>query len=198
MERGEVDKEGAAVAFDAAKLNKQLDRDPSGHMYTIRYPLAGVDLRPDDPATYLMVGTTRPETMLGDTGVAIHPDNERLAHLIGKQVMLPLVGGPFRSLATPTRIRKRGPARSRSRRPMTSTTGKSASAPTSRSSTSSMPMAFWSMPIRFPAYRGLDRFEARKRVSFADLEARICWKASSPIRTACRMPSGAMRSSSRG
>ena len=39
-----------------------------------------------------MVGTTRPETMLGDTGVAIHPENERLRHLIGKTCILPLVG----------------------------------------------------------------------------------------------------------
>ncbi len=93
--RGEVDKEGEPVAFDAAKLNKQLDRDPSGHMYTIRYPLVGVTYDPDDPATYLMVGTTRPETMLGDTGVAIHPENETIGHLIGKQAMLPLVDQPI-------------------------------------------------------------------------------------------------------
>ena len=89
--RAAVDQDGAAVAFDAARLNSELDRDPSGHMYTIRYPLAGVTYDPDDPATYIMVGTTRPETMLGDTGVAVHPDNEALSHLIGKQVMLPLV-----------------------------------------------------------------------------------------------------------
>ncbi len=93
--RGEVDKEGEPVAFDALKLNKQLDRDPSGHMYTIRYPLVGVEYDPDDPATYLMVGTTRPETMLGDTGVAIHPENESLGHLIGQQAMLPLVEQPI-------------------------------------------------------------------------------------------------------
>ncbi|MFY0612616.1 MAG: class I tRNA ligase family protein, partial [Hyphomicrobiaceae bacterium] len=89
--RDAVDKEGNAVAFDAAKLNKQLDRDPSGHMYTIRYPLAGVTYDANDPSTYLMVGTTRPETMLGDTGVAIHPENESIGHLIGKQATLPLV-----------------------------------------------------------------------------------------------------------
>ncbi len=39
-----------------------------------------------------MVGTTRPETMLGDTGVAIHPENPKLKHLIGKTCVLPLVG----------------------------------------------------------------------------------------------------------
>jgi valyl-tRNA synthetase len=89
--RGETDKEGNPVAFDAKALNKVLDRDPNGHMYTIRYPIAGVAYDPDDPATYLMVGTTRPETMLGDTGVAIHPENEKLKRLIGKNCILPLV-----------------------------------------------------------------------------------------------------------
>jgi valyl-tRNA synthetase len=90
--RTQVDKDGNAVPFNMAALAKVLDKDPSGHMYTIRYPLAGVAYDADDPATYLMVGTTRPETMLGDTGVAIHPENPRLAHLIGKKVVLPLVG----------------------------------------------------------------------------------------------------------
>ncbi|MGE0203248.1 MAG: valine--tRNA ligase [Hyphomicrobiaceae bacterium] len=88
--RGEADKEGNPVAFDPARLAKVLDKDPSGHMYYLRYPLAGVAYDADDPATYLVVGTTRPETMLGDTGVAIHPENERIGHLIGKRVALPL------------------------------------------------------------------------------------------------------------
>ena len=86
----QVDKEGEPVAFDATALAKALDREPSGHMYYIRYPLAGIAYDGHDPATYLVVGTTRPETMLGDTGVAIHPDNEKLKHLIGKAVSLPL------------------------------------------------------------------------------------------------------------
>jgi len=88
--RGEVDKEGNPVAFDAGKLAKVLGKDPSGHMYYLRYPLAGVTYDADDASTYLVVGTTRPETMLGDTGVAIHPENEKIGHLIGKKVMLPL------------------------------------------------------------------------------------------------------------
>jgi len=80
------DKDGNPVAFDGAALAKVLARDPSGHMYYIRYPIAG------SPGEYVTVGTTRPETMLGDTGVAIHPDNEKLKHLIGKKAVLPLVG----------------------------------------------------------------------------------------------------------
>jgi valyl-tRNA synthetase len=57
--------------------------DITGKLYTIRYPL-------EDPSTHLFVATTRPETMLGDTAVAVHPEDERYRHLIGKQVKLPL------------------------------------------------------------------------------------------------------------
>ncbi len=55
-----------------------------GKLYHLRYPLA------DDPNTGLIVATTRPETMLGDTAVAVHPDDPRYRHLIGKKVRLPL------------------------------------------------------------------------------------------------------------
>jgi valyl-tRNA synthetase len=58
--------------------------DTTGKLYHIRYPLA------DDPATHLTVATTRPETMLGDTGVAVHPEDPRYNRLIGKSVALPL------------------------------------------------------------------------------------------------------------
>ena len=91
-EIGQTDKEGNEVAFDATALNKILDRDVSGYMYYIRYPISGRDYDPSDSSTYLVVGTTRPETMLGDTGVAIHPENENLCQLIGSQVALPLTG----------------------------------------------------------------------------------------------------------
>jgi valyl-tRNA synthetase len=58
--------------------------DTKGKMYHIRYPLA------DDPNTSLIVATTRPETMLGDMAVAVHPEDPRYRHLIGKKVRLPL------------------------------------------------------------------------------------------------------------
>ncbi len=58
--------------------------DIKGKLYHIRYPLV------DDPGTSLIVATTRPETMLGDTAVAVHPDDPRYRHLIGKRVRLPL------------------------------------------------------------------------------------------------------------
>ncbi|MBK5273985.1 MAG: valine--tRNA ligase, partial [Desulfuromonadales bacterium] len=60
--------------------------DKKGHLWHIRYPVTG------EPGTYLVVATTRPETMLGDTAVAVHPEDERYRHLIGKMVTLPLIG----------------------------------------------------------------------------------------------------------
>ena len=59
-------------------------RDVKGSMWYLRYP---VD---DLPGTHIVVATTRPETMLGDTGIAVHPEDERYRHLIGKMVRLPL------------------------------------------------------------------------------------------------------------
>src|SRR3989454_142770 len=58
--------------------------ETKGKLYHIEYPLA------DDPKTRLVVATTRPETMLGDTAVAVHPEDPRYNHLIGKKVKLPL------------------------------------------------------------------------------------------------------------
>src|SRR5512140_893109 len=63
-----------------------------GHLWYLRYPLEGKSFNPDDPATFIVVATTRPETMLGDSAVAVHPDDERYTHLVGKHVILPLVG----------------------------------------------------------------------------------------------------------
>jgi valyl-tRNA synthetase len=63
-----------------------------GSLWYLRYPIEGRTFSPDDPATFVVVATTRPETMLGDTAVAIHPENERIGHLIGQHVILPLVG----------------------------------------------------------------------------------------------------------
>lgn len=60
--------------------------EENGHMWHIRYPLA------DDPTQSLIVATTRPETLLGDVAVAVHPEDERYASFIGKQLLLPLSG----------------------------------------------------------------------------------------------------------
>jgi valyl-tRNA synthetase len=66
--------------------------ETSGHLWHLRYPIEGVSFDPDDPSTFIVVATTRPETMLGDTAVAVHPDDERYKNLVGKNVVLPIVG----------------------------------------------------------------------------------------------------------
>ncbi len=64
--------------------------EQAGHFWHIKYPIMNDDGTPSD-TEFLTFATTRPETMLGDTAVAIHPDDERYQHLIGKKVMLPLM-----------------------------------------------------------------------------------------------------------
>jgi valyl-tRNA synthetase len=63
-----------------------------GSLWYLRYPIEGKTFSPDDPKSFIVVATTRPETMLGDSAVAVHPDDERYTKLIGKHVILPLVG----------------------------------------------------------------------------------------------------------
>ncbi len=62
-----------------------LPTEEDGHLWHFRYPLASGD-------GYLVVATTRPETMLGDSAVAVHPEDERYKHLVGEELILPLVG----------------------------------------------------------------------------------------------------------
>ncbi len=66
--------------------------ETSGHLWHLRYPIEGVAFDPEDTSTFIVVATTRPETMLGDTAVAVHPDDERYKALVGKNVVLPIVG----------------------------------------------------------------------------------------------------------
>jgi valyl-tRNA synthetase len=70
-----------------------------GSLWYLRYPLEGQTFNPEDPTTFIVVATTRPETMLGDSAVAVHPDDERYADLVGKHVILPLVGRKIPILA---------------------------------------------------------------------------------------------------
>ncbi len=64
----------------------EVEHEPTaGHLWYIRYPLA-------DGSGYIVVATTRPETMLGDTAVAVNPEDERYRHLVGKKIKLPLIG----------------------------------------------------------------------------------------------------------
>ncbi|HEY8126947.1 MAG TPA: valine--tRNA ligase [Methylocystis sp.] len=86
---------GDETPFDAEALARVLSKSPNGHLYYFNYPLEGETYDPDNEATFIQVATTRPETMLGDTGVAVHPENDKLKHLIGRHVILPLVGRPI-------------------------------------------------------------------------------------------------------
>ena len=64
----------------------EVEHEPTkGHLWYIRYPLV-------DGSGYIVVATTRPETMLGDTAVAVNPEDERYARLVGKKIKLPLIG----------------------------------------------------------------------------------------------------------
>ena len=71
---------GTALSDEEAEKHEQ-----DGHLWTIRYPLK-------DGSGHLRVATTRPETMLGDTAIAVHPADERYGGLVGKTAVLPLVG----------------------------------------------------------------------------------------------------------
>ncbi|MGB6242018.1 MAG: valine--tRNA ligase [Castellaniella sp.] len=139
--------------------------EEDGHMWEIRYPLT----TPSGDLTHLTVATTRPETMLGDVAVMVHPDDERYAHLIGQSVTLPLVGREIPVIADAyvdrefgTGVVKVTPAHDfndyavgqRHDLPMISILTLDAK-----------------ISDEAPAvYRGLDRYEARKRI-VADLES---------------------------
>ena len=62
--------------------------EQKGHLWHIKYPIENSD-------EYLVIATTRPETMMGDSGVAVHPDDERYQHLVGKNCILPLMNRPI-------------------------------------------------------------------------------------------------------
>ena len=101
--------------FETAISDLEVEQvEEKGHLWRLRYPLENgatyrhpIAFDDDGRATdwedrdYLVVATTRPETMLGDTGVAVHPDDPRYAHLVGKTVRLPLVGRSIPIVADP-------------------------------------------------------------------------------------------------
>ena len=155
--------------FDAAALAKVLAKDPSGHMYHFRYPLAA--RVPGYDVDYIVVATTRPETMLGDTGVAVHPEDERYVALIkaGAKVTLPLVGREIPIVADEYSDPEKG-------------TGAVKITPAhdfndfevgKRHDLEQINVldAFGKISSDAPeSYRGLDRFEARKKV-VSDIDA---------------------------
>ena len=64
-------------------------RELNGNLWYFKYPVEG------DNGSFITVATTRPETMLGDTAVAVHPEDDRYADLVGKNLVLPIVGRPI-------------------------------------------------------------------------------------------------------
>ncbi len=95
--KGMIYKDRRLVNWDPKLLTAISDleveqREVKGHMWYFRYPLEGVEFNRDDETTFITIATTRPETMLGDGAVAVHPDNETIGWMIGKTAILPLVG----------------------------------------------------------------------------------------------------------
>lgn len=80
------------TALSDLEVERDEEGEP-GHLWFIRYPLK--------QGGFIVVATTRPETMLGDTAVAVHPEDERYKHLIGRTVILPLVGREIPIIADP-------------------------------------------------------------------------------------------------
>jgi valyl-tRNA synthetase len=141
------------------------ERETRGQLWHIRYPIEG------EAGRFLVVATTRPETMLGDTGVAVHPDDSRFADIVGKQVRLPLVGRLIPIIADDYADPKMG-------------SGAVKITPAHDFNDFKVGQRHDLQVINIfdadahlndnvpEAYRGLDRFEARKRV-LADLEAAV-------------------------
>src|ERR1700733_8962924 len=143
--------------FQTAISDLEVDqREVEGHFWHFAYPL-------EDGSGEIVIATTRPETMLGDVAVAVHPSDERYTHLIGKCVRLPIVGRPIPIIADEQADPEKGsgavkitPAHDfndfrvgqRHKLPMINILD---------------PFARLNDEVP-PAYRGLDRFAARKKV----------------------------------
>ncbi|MDM1757357.1 MULTISPECIES: valine--tRNA ligase [unclassified Acinetobacter] len=73
-------------------LEVESDKEEQGSLWHFKYFFEDKSLRTHDGKDYIVVATTRPETLLGDTAVAVAPDDERYAHLVGKNIILPITG----------------------------------------------------------------------------------------------------------
>jgi valyl-tRNA synthetase len=138
-------------------------REIRGSLWHIAYPIEGLD------GTTITVATTRPETMLGDTAVAVHPEDPRFAHLVGRHAVLPLVGRRIPIIADTYSDPEKGtgavkitPAHDFNDFEV----GKRHGLPAINVLTADARIN----DVAPEAYRGLDRFDARKRI-VADLEA---------------------------
>ncbi|STY59024.1 Valine--tRNA ligase [Mannheimia haemolytica] len=161
------------------------NKESKGSLWHFRYPLAN-GAKTADGLDYLVVATTRPETMLGDTAVAVHPEDERYQALIGKSVILPLANREIPIIADEyvdrefgTGVVKITPAHDfndyevgkRHGLPMVNvmTLNADIRAEAEIIGTDGKPLSDYTAPI--PAdYQGLERFAARKKI-VADFEA---------------------------
>src|SRR5437667_1217252 len=132
-----------------------------GHLWHIRYPVVGTK-------EFLVVATTRPETMLGDTAVAVHPEDERYKRLVGKKVLLPLMKREIPIIADPIVDREFGTGAVKitpAHDPNDFEVGRRHGLPEIDVMTDDGRMS-----AAAGAYAGLERFDARKRV-VEDLKA---------------------------
>ncbi len=141
------------------------NREVKGHLWHIRYPIEG------ETGHFIIVATTRPETMLGDSAVAVHPEDERFRNLVGRYAVLPLVGRRIPIVADEHSDPQKGsgavkitPAHDFADFEVGRRHGLEAINIFDRDA-----RLLDGPPVPEP-YRGLDRFEARRRI-VADLEA---------------------------
>jgi valyl-tRNA synthetase len=149
-------------------------REVDGHLWYVRYPIEG------ESGRSITVATTRPETMLGDTGIAVHPDDPRYADLVGRRAVLPLVGRRLPIVADAYSDPEKG-------------SGAVKITPAHDFNDFEVGRRHGLEPVNIldprghlndevpEAYRGLDRFEARERV-LADLKAQGLIEKIEPIR----------------
>jgi valyl-tRNA synthetase len=146
-----------------ALSNEEVDKDEEdGQIWHLRYPLAG-------GGGHVTVATTRPETMLGDTAVAVHPSDDRYRHLIGREVVLPVVGRNIPIVADDAVDPEFGSGAVKvtpAHDPLDFEIGRRHKLPTIDVMTPEARISL-AAPDRF---QGLDRYEARRRV-LAELKA---------------------------
>jgi valyl-tRNA synthetase len=164
---GLIYKDNRLVNWDPKMLTAISDlevesREVRGHLWYFKYPIEGSD-------EHIVVATTRPETMLGDTGVAVHPDDPKWKHLVGKHAVLPLVGRRIPIVADEYSDPEKGSGAVK----ITPAHDFNDFEVGRRHKLEAISIfdKFARLNDKAPEkYRGLDRFEARKRV-VADMEA---------------------------
>ncbi len=139
-----------------------LHEERPGHLWYVRYPVEGT-------GEFIIVATTRPETLLGDTAVAVHPEDERYKHLIGKKLILPLLQRRIPVIADAAVDREFGTGAVK----ITPGHDKNDFEMAKRHPLEppiSIMTGYGIMSTQAGPYKGLDRFEARKKV-VEDLKA---------------------------